>query len=112
MRPAESTQLPVPREAAVAHYHLPGSRRSFLPVVRGALPVYLLIDQSTNQSVWQCSLSFIDDQEIDFHHVGICDGEGLSPWNQLSEEVVITAVQLILNPKVPPHNTTSNTNRI
>ena len=70
------------------------------------------IDQSTNRSVWQCSLSFIDDQEIDFHHVGICDGEGLSPWNQLSEEVVITAVQLILNPKVPPHNTTSNTNRI
>ena len=45
------------------------------------------------------SLSFIDDQGIELHHI-TAEERGHGPWNQLSEEVVLTACHLMLDAKV------------
>merc|ERR1712188_31841 len=55
--------------------------------------IYLAPDDPSPQF-----LSFIDDQGIELHHI-TAEERGHGPWNQLSEEVVLTACHLMLDAK-------------
>jgi extradiol dioxygenase family protein len=43
-----------------------------------------------------CSLDFIDDQEIQLHHLGVVSS--VNAWDPITEEAVLQALELILNP--------------
>eukprot|EP01095_Lingulamoeba_sp_RSL-Kostka_P003421 TRINITY_DN143_c2_g1_i1.p1 TRINITY_DN143_c2_g1~~TRINITY_DN143_c2_g1_i1.p1 ORF type:complete len:165 (+),score=33.17 TRINITY_DN143_c2_g1_i1:120-614(+) len=58
--------------------------------------VYLAPDDPSEQF-----LNFIDDQEIEFIHLG-ADAITRNPWNPISEEVAISALHLILDIKNYP----------
>ncbi|KAI9340013.1 protein-tyrosine phosphatase [Zopfochytrium polystomum] len=45
-------------------------------------------------------LNFIDDQELNFQHLGM--NATANAWDPISEEVVLEALELILNPKNYP----------
>lgn len=45
-------------------------------------------------------LNFIDDQEINFQHLGV--NAAANAWDPISEEVVLEALELILDPKNYP----------
>jgi extradiol dioxygenase family protein len=42
------------------------------------------------------SLDFIDDQEIQLHHLGVVSS--VNAWDPITEEAVLQALDLILNP--------------
>lgn len=46
------------------------------------------------------SLNFIEDQEIALHHLGI--SASANAWDPISEEVVLEALELILDPSNYP----------
>ena len=50
--------------------------------------------------VWD-SLNFIDDQEIQLQHLGL-DSTNVNAWDPISEEVVLEALEIILNPRNYP----------
>ncbi|KAJ3042697.1 tyrosine-protein phosphatase required for protection against superoxide stress (By similarity) [Rhizophlyctis rosea] len=43
-------------------------------------------------------LNFIDDQEIKLHHLQLQGGAPSNAWDPMSEEVVLEALELILDP--------------
>ncbi|KAI7862537.1 putative tyrosine phosphatase family protein [Spinellus fusiger] len=45
-------------------------------------------------------LDFIDDQEIQFHHLGVVSA--VNAWDPITEESVLEALELILNPRTYP----------
>ena len=45
-------------------------------------------------------LQFVEDQEIELIHLGMDTHQ--NPWNPISEEIVITALKLLLDPKNYP----------
>lgn len=46
------------------------------------------------------SLDFIDDQEIQLHHLGVVSS--VNAWDPITEEAVLQALELILNPSNYP----------
>ena len=46
------------------------------------------------------SLNFIDDQEIQLHHLGVVSS--VNAWDPVSEEVVLEALEIVLNPRNYP----------
>lgn len=46
------------------------------------------------------SLDFIDDQEIQLHHLGVVSS--INAWDPITEEAVLQALELILNPSNYP----------
>ncbi|KAJ3285569.1 tyrosine-protein phosphatase required for protection against superoxide stress (By similarity) [Borealophlyctis nickersoniae] len=57
--------------------------------------IYLAPEEPT-----QRFLNFIDDQEIKLHHLGIITPQ--TAWDPISEEVVLEALELILDPRNYP----------
>ncbi|RKO98186.1 hypothetical protein CXG81DRAFT_29280 [Caulochytrium protostelioides] len=45
-------------------------------------------------------LNFVDDQEIHLHHLGA--SASINPWDPISEEIVLEALELILDPRNYP----------
>ncbi|TPX68362.1 hypothetical protein SpCBS45565_g03118 [Spizellomyces sp. 'palustris'] len=62
----------------------------------GLKTVIFLAPEDPNQRF----LNFIEDQEIQFHHLGI--NVSANAWDPISEEVVLEALELILDPKSYP----------
>lgn len=58
--------------------------------------IVYLAPEEPNQGV----LSFIDDQDIEFYHLGLNNAS--NPWDPISEDVVVEALELILDPSVYP----------
>ncbi|KAI9006100.1 tyrosine-protein phosphatase required for protection against superoxide stress (By similarity) [Gaertneriomyces sp. JEL0708] len=58
----------------------------------GLRTVVYLAPEEPNQRF----LNFIDDQEIQFHHLGL--SPSTSTWDPISEEVVLEALELMLDP--------------
>lgn len=46
-------------------------------------------------------LAFADDNEIEFHHLGLVT-EGGNPWDQLTESSIVAALNIILNSDTHP----------
>lgn len=63
-----------------------------------------LIKRKVNASLtpfnFCCSLDFIDDQEIQLHHLGVVSS--VNAWDPITEEAVLQALDLILNPSNYP----------
>lgn len=55
------------------------------------------------------SLNFIDDHEIQLHHLGM--NTSSNAWDPISEEVVLEALELILDPKNYPLSVMCNLGR-
>eukprot|EP00824_Muranothrix_gubernata_P014457 TRINITY_DN30033_c0_g1_i1.p1 TRINITY_DN30033_c0_g1~~TRINITY_DN30033_c0_g1_i1.p1 ORF type:complete len:493 (+),score=56.00 TRINITY_DN30033_c0_g1_i1:52-1479(+) len=66
--------------------------------------IYLAADEPT-----QPFLNFCDDQEINFIHLGM-DGPR-NPWKPISEETVLAALEIILNPQNHPLHVMCNLGR-
>jgi tyrosine-protein phosphatase OCA1 len=47
------------------------------------------------------SLDFVDDLEIKFHHLG-AQQANTNAWDPISEEIVLSALEMILDPKNYP----------
>ncbi|KAI9202869.1 protein-tyrosine phosphatase [Polychytrium aggregatum] len=62
----------------------------------GLKTVVFLAPEEPNQRF----LNFIDDQEIQFHHLGA--SASANAWDPISEEVVLEALEFILDPKNYP----------
>ncbi|CAO3594670.1 putative tyrosine phosphatase family protein [Absidia repens] len=45
-------------------------------------------------------LDFIDDQEIELHHLGVVSS--INAWDPITEEAVLEALELVLNPRNYP----------
>ena len=48
-----------------------------------------------------CSQNFLDDQDIEAHHLGMSE-HYQNPWNPVSEDMVIEALQMILDTRNYP----------
>lgn len=53
-------------------------------------------DFNNQYSIFFYSLDFIDDQEIQLHHLGVVSS--VNAWDPITEEAVLQALDLILNP--------------
>lgn len=47
-----------------------------------------------------CSCDFIDDQEIQLYHLGVISA--VNAWDPITEEAVLEALDIILNPRNYP----------
>lgn len=57
------------------------------------------------------SYNFIDDQGIELFHLGKESNLVANPWNTISEDMVISALKLILDPKNYPLSVMCNLGR-
>ncbi|KAM9998045.1 hypothetical protein ACTFIY_007684 [Dictyostelium cf. discoideum] len=73
------------------------------------LPLIIDIFSNNNNNNNNYSQNFVEDQDIELIHLGMDTHQ--NPWNPISEEIVISALKIILNPDNYPLHIMCNLGR-